>query len=85
MDKIKTAMNELSRELLVNDCVSLNDWYDLIDLDHTPVGDMLGWRLDFVGKDLLEPAFGSHIAEDGTPCLVVDFSVAPRHDFSRYS
>lgn len=83
IDKIKKAINELNHLMLVNEYVSLNDFYDEIGLDHTRLGDEMGWA---IGKDgLIDVNFGSQITDDGTPCIVVNYSVAPRYDYSRLS
>lgn len=79
IEKIKKAVNEINRQMLLNDYVSLNDFYDELGLDHTPLGDDLGWRID---RGYIEPRFSSQIAEDGTPCIVLSYEVAPRHDYS---
>ena len=79
IEKIKKAVNEINRQMLLNDYVSLNDFYDELGLEHTPLGDDLGWRID---RGYIEPRFSSQIAEDGTPCIVLSYAVAPRHDYS---
>ena len=60
--------------------ISLNEFYEELGLSHTMIGDQLGWNID---KGLIELDFSSQIAEDGTPCLVIDYSIAPKYDFSR--
>lgn len=78
IDKIKKAVNELNRTMTYDMYVSLNDFYDELDLDHTTVGDELGWNLD---NGLIEVHFGSQIADDDTPCIVVRFDNAPKYNF----
>ena len=56
IDKIKRAVNNLNRELTYDMYVSLNDFYDELDLDHTKIGDELGWNLD---DGLIDVYFGS--------------------------
>ena len=58
--------------------VSLNDFYDELGLKHTRLGDDLGWSID---DKLVDIEFSSHITDDGRPCLVVDYSVAPKRNF----
>lgn len=60
---------------------SLNDFYDLIGLKPINVGYDLGWNIDDGEIDIY---FSSQLAEDGTPCLVIDYSVAPKCDFSSF-
>lgn len=80
IDKIKRAENELNKRMLSEMYISLNEFFDELGLDHISLGDELGWCLD---DGLIEIDFSSHIADDGTPCLVVDYGVAPRYDFSK--
>lgn len=79
IEKIKKAECELNRQMLDDMYVSLNDFYYEIGLDSVKLGDELGWNVDSGYIDL---SFSSQLASDGTPCLVIDYSVAPRYNFS---
>lgn len=79
IEQIKKAINEINRIMLLDMYVSLNEFYDELGLDHTSVGDYLGWNID---DRNIEPDFSSHIADDGTPCIVVNYSVAPHYGYS---
>lgn len=81
IESIKRAQNELNRRIITDMYVSLNELYDELDLDHTKVGDDLGWH---VNKGLIDIRFGTQIADDGTPCIVVDYQVAPYYDFYKF-
>ena len=81
MDKIKKAENEINRLMLRDMYVSLNEFYDELGLDHTTLGDDLGWNMD---DGLIEFNFSSHLAEDGTPCLAIDYNVAPNYNYSTF-
>ena len=78
IEKIKKAECELNRQMLDDMYVSLNDFYYEIGLDSVKLGDELGWTVDSGSIDL---SFSSQLASDGTPCLVIDYSVAPRYDY----
>ena len=78
IDLIKRAVNELNRRMMLDMYVSLNDFYDELGLDHTHMGDDLGWKLD---DGFVEVEFSSQITEDGRPCIVIDYTVAPHHDY----
>lgn len=80
MDTIKKAINEVNREMTYNDYISLSEFYDEIGLEHTDVSDYLGWNLT---DGLLDIDFGSRIADDGTPCITLDYRIAPRYDYSK--
>lgn len=80
IEKIKRAVNELNRRMTYDVYVSLNEFYDELDLDHTMLGDDLGWQLD---GGLIEVYFTSQIADDGRPCIVMNFRDAPRYDYAK--
>lgn len=78
IDKIKKAEHELNRQMRDEMYVSLNDFYYEIGLENIKLGDDLGWNID---NGYIDLSFSSQLASDGTPCLVVDYSVAPRYDY----
>lgn len=80
IDKIKRAENELNRRMLHDmfGYVSVNDLYDELGLDHIIIGDDLGWNVN----ELLDISFGSQIADDGQPCVVINYVVAPRRNYT---
>lgn len=82
IDKIKKAENKLNHQLLTSDYISLNEFYNELGLDNTRIGDELGWN---IVNGMIDIQFSSQIAEDGTPCIVIDYSVAPNRNFNRYS
>lgn len=76
IESIKKGINELNRILLtdINMFVTLNDAYEVLGLESTRMGDLVGWHID---SGNIEPRFSSHIASNGQPCLVLDFRVEP--------
>lgn len=78
MDTIKRAINVINRNIITDMYASLNDFYDLIGLSPIDIGYDLGWNLDDGELDI---QFSSQLAEDGTPCLVIGYSVSPKYDF----
>lgn len=78
IDKIKKIENELNREMREEMYVSLNDFYYEIGLENIKLGDDLGWNINDGYIDL---SFSSQLASDGTPCLVIDYNIAPRYDY----
>lgn len=79
VDKIKRAEYELNRQLLTEGYISLNDFYYEIGLDSIKVGDKLGWNAR--QERYIDISFGSALTTDQTPCLVIDFNVAPVYDY----
>lgn len=83
IEVIKRAENELNKEMLhdISGYVSLNDFYDLIGLGHTSVGDDLGWNTD----QLIDINFSSQLNDNGEPSVVLDYLVAPKYNFYNFS
>lgn len=75
-ESIRRALNTMSNRLMNEMFLTLNEVYSELDLPTIKLGDMVGWHID---QGLIEPEFGSAIAEDGRPCLVLDFDVMPRY------
>lgn len=81
LERLKKLENETNKMLIHDTWVSLNDFYDILGLDPIKVGELLGWTTD----DLVEFRYESKIADDGTPCLVLDYQVEPKFDpYRRY-
>lgn len=81
MDKIQKAVNDLNYRMIGGEMyISLNEFYAEIDLPEIKQGDELGWNIN---NGQIELNFSSQIADDGTPCIVVDYMVEPRYDFSK--
>lgn len=82
IESIKKAINELNRQMLIHDYISLNELYDELGLAHVPLGNELGWRVD---HGFIEPSFSSHIADDGRPAVVLSYSIAPKRGFDKFA
>ena len=80
IEKIKKATNDLNRRMLSEMYISLNEFYSEIGLDEVEVGDDMGWNLD---EGFIELDWSSQICEDGTPCIVMSYRVAPRYEFDK--
>lgn len=84
IDQINKAVNQLNGMLLREDYASLNDMYVELGLDETGTGDIIGWNVGRIGRDLVRPRTSAQIAEDGRPCIVVAYEPSPEHGYSRY-
>lgn len=80
IEKLKRAENAINHQMLSDGYVSLNDFYYEIGLNDTKIGNDIGWNSD---KGLVELNFSSQLADDGTPCIVLDFAVEPRYEYYR--
>lgn len=81
IEKLRKVENQLNKRMYGGELyISLNEFYDEIGLEHTMVGDQLGWNID---RGLIDLDFRPQIDEDGVPCIVLDHNVAPKYDFTR--
>lgn len=78
IDMLKRAVNDLNRRMRDEMFISLNDFYYEIGLDGIKLGDDLGWNID---RGYIDLQFSSQLANDETPCLVIDYEVAPEYDY----
>lgn len=81
IEHIKQALNKLSRNLMTDMFVTLNEVYSELDLKSTKMGEIIGWHID---DGLIEPDFSSQLTENGTPCLVLDYTSEPRYNYNNY-
>lgn len=83
IETIKRAENTLNKQMLhdISGYVSLNEFYDEIGLDHTSVGNDLGWNTD----KLIDISFSSQLNDNGEPSVVLDYLVAPAYDYYSFS
>lgn len=80
IDKIKKIVNELNRQMIYQNYISLNDFYYELGLDPVKNGSALGWNLD---SGLIELDFSTCLAENDEPCVVIDYLVGPRYEFDK--
>ena len=84
IEQIKKVVNYLNKDMLQDmfGTISLNEFYDELELERIDLGDELGWRVD---KGLIEIDFTSKIADNGKPCIVIDYINAPYYGFDKLS
>jgi len=80
IDKLKKVENELNRRMRDETYISLNEFYYEIGLNPISIGDDIGWNID---RGYIELNFSSQLTDDGNPCLVIDYQVAPRYEYNR--
>lgn len=81
IDAIRKAENAFNRSLLDETFMSLNELYYELGLDGIKVGEYLGWNCN---DGLVSLTFSSQLTRDETPCLVIDYSPAPKYDYQRF-
>lgn len=79
VETIRQAANAVNYDILHHMFASLSSFYEKIGLSPTAYSDDVGWNTDH----LLELQFSTGLATDGRPCLVLDFLVGPKQDYSR--
>ena len=81
METIKKAQNDTNYQILNDYYASLTEFYNRVGLPRTAVSDEFGWNSD----KMLELEFSTALAEDGRPCLSINFAVTPIRDYYRIS
>lgn len=76
LETVRRIQNDFN-ELLFNDMfLPLNDLYDMLGLEDTEMGRSAGWD---VQNGKLDIQFSAKIATDGEPCIVLSYSIEPKH------
>ncbi len=78
IEQIRKAVNDINRRMRDEMYISLNDFYYEIGLEGIELGEYLGWNIE---KGYLDLDFGSHLAKNGNPCLVISYKTPPQYGF----
>lgn len=78
MEKIRRIENELNKRLISEMYISLNELYYELGLRCTEQGNELGFNID---DGLIDFQFSAQIADDGRPCIVLGYRIAPRYGY----
>lgn len=81
LDKVKKVINELNRQMITQNYVSLNEFYYAVGMDGIKNGSLLGWN---VSDGLIELSYSTTLADNDEPCIVIDFETAPYYDFDKF-
>lgn len=76
-ENILRIENRLNRRLIDELFVTLNEFYDELDIPHIGIGDMVGWDIDQAG--VIEFVREYDYAETGDPCCIITANVSPKH------
>ena len=81
IEYIRKVVNDLNFRMIGGEMyVSLNEFYNEIGLSDIKRGDDIGWN---ISRGQIEVSFSSQLSDDGKPCIVIDYMVDPREDFSK--
>lgn len=85
VETIRKIINDLNYRLIngSEEYVSLSEFYDEVGLSHTSISNDIGWNINQDGQ--IAVSFPATKTTDGKPCLMLDFHVAPRYDYSKLS
>lgn len=70
METIRKAMNDVNAWVVHEGEVAMDEFYDLLGLEHTSESDRMGWDSD----KLLDLKFSTTLAPGGEPCLAFDYT-----------
>lgn len=70
METLRKAQNDINARINNHIYVTLEEFYDLINLPYTSTSNRLGWDSD----KLLELEFTTTLSENGEPCLAFDYN-----------
>ena len=81
IEKVRKITNDLNYRMMNEMYISLNEFYNELGLSGTKIGDDMGWNINTSG--MIEIDFSSQITDDGKPCIVLEYMVEPRYDYSK--
>lgn len=79
MEQIRAAENTVNREIIHFNYCSLSHFYDEIGLEPTHYTDTVGWNLN----NHIEVQFSTVLSKDNQPCLAINFTRQPLHDYDK--
>lgn len=87
-EEVLRAEYEINRMLAANYGVYLNEFYELLGLEHTDYGDYLGWSTGELVDTFLYSWIDFHhtkvIMDDGLECTIISMGTEPTCDFEDY-
>lgn len=80
IETIRRAVNNLNKQLIDEQFISVNEWYYELGLDPTGEGHSLGWNAD---HGLIDISFSSQLNKNGIPEIVLMYNVQPNAKYLR--
>ena len=74
LETLRKNINEINRRLMIENFISLNEYYSSIGLDGIKEGDILGWD---ISAGLIELDFDACITDTDEACIVIDYNIMP--------
>ncbi|MEG1546072.1 MAG: DUF6353 family protein [Bacteroides sp.] len=76
---VEKAVVDINFRIINDMYASINDFYELLDIEYTETGFDMGWNLD----NKMEVYYSSRITDDGQPCIVLNYEKSPIVDFDK--
>jgi hypothetical protein len=80
MESVRGAVNDINEVIYSDMYASLNDFYRLLGIPTSTVGEELGWTTDVP----LKVRYSAQLHQGKRPVVVVDFEKAPVRDYNRF-
>lgn len=77
IENIRRAQNDINARVINDMYASHNDFYKLIGLAPTAYGEEIGWNTD----NMMDLEYTSHLADDGRPCICIEYHATPVRGF----
>jgi len=80
IETLRKAQNDINAKILRDMYASQNEFYNLIGLAPTGMGEELGWTVDHQ----MDLQFSSVLSEDNKPCLALGYRMTPVRDYYKF-
>lgn len=80
IEKIRKAQNDINAQVINDMYASQNEFYRMIGLPTTGMGEELGWTT----SNMMEIMFSAILVEGKTPCIAVAYSTQPIRDYYKF-
>ena len=88
MEKVLAAEFALNRQIILEECAYLNDFYQELGIPLIDIGDEVGWSrgymCDAYGQEWVDFNHQDVTQEDGLECCIITFMQDPSVDFADY-
>lgn len=81
IETIRKAQNDINSKVIRDMYASHNDFYTMIGLAKTGLGEEVGWTVDYQ----MDIEFTSHLAENGIPCLCLEYRTEPKAGYYKFN
>lgn len=80
IETLRRAQNDINSHIIDHMYASLNQFYGLIGLKSTVMGEEMGWNTD----RMLDVDFDTMLSDDQRPCIVLNYRLTPTPNYDRF-